>query len=30
MSLGSVAESKSHIYLALDLNYINPEQFESL
>jgi four helix bundle protein len=30
MSLGSLAESKSHIYLALDLNYINQEQFEDL
>jgi len=28
MSLGSVAESKSHIYLALDLDYIAPSQFQ--
>ena len=30
ISLGSVAESKSHIYLALDLNYIRQEEFEGL
>lgn len=26
-SLGSVAETKSHLYIALDLNYINQNQF---
>ena len=30
MSLGSVAESKSHIYLALDLGYIVQAQFDDL
>lgn len=30
MSLGSVSESKSHIYLALDLNYVDQTQFEDL
>jgi four helix bundle protein len=28
MALGSVAETKSHLYLALDLGYINKEEFE--
>jgi four helix bundle protein len=28
-SLGSVAETKSHLYIALDLNYINQDQFDS-
>ena len=27
MSLGSVAETKSHIYLALDLGYLSQAQF---
>jgi four helix bundle protein len=27
ISLGSVAETKSHLYLALDLNYINQTNF---
>lgn len=27
MSLGSIAETKSHLYLALDLGYINKELF---
>jgi four helix bundle protein len=30
MSLGSVAESKSHTYLALDLHHISQQQFENL
>jgi four helix bundle protein len=28
MSLGSIAESKSHLYLALDLGYLAQPQFE--
>jgi four helix bundle protein len=28
MSLGSVAETKSHIYLALDLGYLTQSQFD--
>lgn len=27
ISLGSIAETKSHLYIALDLNYINQNQF---
>ena len=30
MSLGSISESKSHIYLAMDLHYIDQTQFENL
>jgi four helix bundle protein len=30
MSLGSISESKSHIYFALDLNYIDQTQFDAL
>jgi four helix bundle protein len=30
ISLGSIAETKSHIYLALDLNYINQPMFKDL
>lgn len=30
MSLGSVAETKSHLYLALDLDYISKEVFDGL
>jgi four helix bundle protein len=30
MSLGSLAETKSHLYLALDLGYINQDSFNDL
>jgi four helix bundle protein len=30
MSLGSLAETKSHLYLALDLGYINQDSFDDL
>lgn len=30
ISLGSVAETKSHLYLALDLEYVNQNSFDSL
>ena len=30
MSLGSVAETKSHIYLALDLGYLSQPQFDEI
>ena len=30
ISLGSIAETKSHIYLALDLDYINKTIFDDL
>jgi four helix bundle protein len=30
MSLGSIAETKSHLYLALDLGYLNREIFQEL
>jgi four helix bundle protein len=30
MSLGSVAETKSHLYLSLDLQYVNQECFDDL
>lgn len=30
MSLGSVAETKSHIYLALDLGYLIQSQFDEI
>ena len=30
ISLGSIAETKSHIYLALDLDYINQPVFEDV
>lgn len=30
MSLGSVAETKSHIYLALDLGYLERSQFDDM
>ena len=30
ISLGSIAETKSHIYLALDLEYINQPVFEDV
>ena len=30
MALGSVAETKSHLYLALDLNYLSQLQFEKI
>ena len=30
MAHGSVAETQSHLYFALDLNYIDQEQFASL
>lgn len=30
MSLGSVAETKSHIYLALDLGYLEHSQFQEI
>lgn len=30
MSLGSVAETKSHIYLAYDLGYIEQSQFDEI
>lgn len=30
MSLGSVAETKSHLYLAIDLGYISKEVFDGL
>lgn len=30
ISLGSVAETKSHLYIALDLNYISQNAFEDL
>jgi four helix bundle protein len=30
MSLGSLAETKSHLYLALDLGYVNQEIFAEL
>lgn len=29
-SLGSVAETKSHIYIAFDLNYINKTDFDEI
>ncbi len=30
MAMGSIAETKSHIYLALDLGYIDQTQFETI
>lgn len=30
MSLGSIAETKSHIYLALDLGYITEDEFKDI
>ena len=30
ISLGSVAETKSHLYLALDLSYINQPSFDEI
>lgn len=30
ISLGSIAETKSHIYIALDLNYINQTNFDEI
>jgi four helix bundle protein len=30
ISLGSTAETKSHLYIALDLNYLNPADFDEL
>lgn len=30
MSIGSVAETKSHLYLALDLEYVSSTEFEDL
>lgn len=30
MAMGSVAETKSHIYLALDLGYLDRSQFEDI
>lgn len=30
ISLGSVAETKSHLYIALDLNYIEKKNFDDL
>lgn len=30
ISLGSVAETKSHLYLALDLNYIEKDPFDNI
>lgn len=30
MSLGSIAETKSHSYMALDLNYLNQDQFAGI
>ena len=30
MSLGSVAETKSHLYVALDLNYLTADRFAAL
>ena len=30
IALGSVAETKSHLYLAMDLNYVSDETFASL
>jgi four helix bundle protein len=30
ISLGSLAETKSHLYLALDLNYLSEDSFEEI
>lgn len=30
MAMGSVAETKSHLYLALDLGYVGEKEFEEL
>jgi four helix bundle protein len=30
ISLGSIAETKSHLYLAMDLNYINQTSFDQI
>jgi four helix bundle protein len=30
MSLGSVAETKSHLYVALDLGYVGQDKFDEL
>lgn len=30
ISLGSVSETKSHLYLALDLNYVNQNLFDEI
>lgn len=30
ISLGSIAETKSHLYLALDLEYISPAAFDDI
>lgn len=30
MAMGSIAETKSHVYLALDLGYLDKSQFEVL
>ncbi|MEO6050226.1 MAG: four helix bundle protein [Pyrinomonadaceae bacterium] len=30
MALGSIAETKSHLYLAIDLNYLSQSQFEKI
>jgi len=30
ISLGSIAETKSHLYLALDLDYLSQEDFDKI